>query len=125
MKRVLRALTATAIGLALVSCTNNRAPQPVEPGSQPISGPGDYSRPHRDGAPWWDVDVSRIPDAVPMPHLNSWQIMPVPPPTSVTLPMRSSVPTPLRAPADEEPPSLLAQLMPQGLLPAAPAGGCA
>ena len=35
------------------------------------------------------------------------------------------VPTPLRAPADEEPPSLLAQLMPQGLLPAAPAGGCA
>ena len=76
MKRVLRTLTATAIGLALVSCTNNRAPQPVEPGSQPISGPGDYSRPHRDGAPWWDVDVSRIPDAVPMPHYGNYKANP-------------------------------------------------
>ena len=36
--------------------------------SSGISGPYDYNRPHRDGAPWWDVDVSRIPDAVPMPH---------------------------------------------------------
>jgi rare lipoprotein A len=76
VKRVLRTLTATAIGLALVSCTNNRAPQPVEPGSQPISGPGDYSRPHRDGAPWWDVDVSRIPDAVPMPHYGNYKANP-------------------------------------------------
>ncbi|MEG6644004.1 RlpA-like double-psi beta-barrel domain-containing protein, partial [Pseudomonas aeruginosa] len=32
---------------------------------------GDYSRPHSDGSPWWDVDVSRIPDAVPMPHNGS------------------------------------------------------
>jgi rare lipoprotein A len=76
VKRVLSTLTATAIGLALVSCTNNRAPQPVEPGSQPISGPGDYSRPHRDGAPWWDVDVSRIPDAVPMPHYGNYKANP-------------------------------------------------
>ncbi|WP_028238631.1 septal ring lytic transglycosylase RlpA family protein [Stutzerimonas azotifigens] len=29
---------------------------------------GSYARPHKDGAPWWDVDVSQIPDAVPMPH---------------------------------------------------------
>ncbi len=27
-----------------------------------------YARPHRDGAPWWDVDVSKIPDAVPTPY---------------------------------------------------------
>ncbi|TBU91993.1 septal ring lytic transglycosylase RlpA family protein [Stutzerimonas kirkiae] len=33
-----------------------------------ISGPGDFSRPDRDGAPWWEVDVSQIPDAIPMPH---------------------------------------------------------
>lgn len=33
-----------------------------------ISGPADFNRPHKDGAPWWDVDVSKIPDAVPMPH---------------------------------------------------------
>lgn len=49
----------------LASCTSSRAPQP---GAGGFSGPIDYSRPHRDGAPWWDVDVSRIPDAVPMPH---------------------------------------------------------
>lgn len=60
-------LTAQALALVLLaSCTSSRAPQPVAPGG-PISGPGDFNRPHRDGAPWWDVDVSRIPDAVPMP----------------------------------------------------------
>nr|WP_298170170.1 septal ring lytic transglycosylase RlpA family protein [uncultured Pseudomonas sp.] len=59
-----------ALAVLLASCSSNRAPQPVapvQPGSA-ISGPGDYTPPHRDGAPWWDVDVSRIPDAVPMPH---------------------------------------------------------
>lgn len=59
-------LAALCAALLLGSCTTSRAP--VEGGAQPISGPGNYSRPHRDGAPWWDVDVSRIPDAVPMPH---------------------------------------------------------
>lgn len=74
MKPVLRVLTATAIGLALASCSHD--PKPVAPGSQPISGPVDYSRPHRDGAPWWDVDVSRIPDAVPMPHRGAYKASP-------------------------------------------------
>ncbi|HSX71041.1 MAG TPA: septal ring lytic transglycosylase RlpA family protein [Pseudomonas sp.] len=60
----------------MVSCSSNRAPQPVEPGSRPISGPSDYARPHRDGAPWWDVDVSRIPDAVPMPHYGNFKANP-------------------------------------------------
>lgn len=58
------------IGLSavfLASCTGNRASQSTPSGGG-ISGPIDYSRPHRDGAPWWDVDVSRIPDAVPMRH---------------------------------------------------------
>ncbi|MBF8162838.1 septal ring lytic transglycosylase RlpA family protein [Ectopseudomonas hydrolytica] len=56
--------------LLLTSCSSNRAPQPVvTPGqSSGISGPGDFNRPHKDGAPWWDVDVSKIPDAIPMPH---------------------------------------------------------
>jgi rare lipoprotein A len=56
--------------LLLVSCSSNRAPQPaVVPGqSTGISGPDDYNRPHKDGAPWWDVDVSKIQDAIPMPH---------------------------------------------------------
>ena len=76
MKSVLHALTVTTLGLALVSCSNSRAPKPVEPGSQPISGPSAYSRPHRDGAPWWDIDVSRIPDAVPMPHYGNYKANP-------------------------------------------------
>ena len=59
-----------SLALLLASCSSSRAPQPVapiKPGAA-ISGPGDFNRPHKDGAPWWDVDVSRIPDAVPMPH---------------------------------------------------------
>jgi len=59
------------LALLLASCTSTRPPPPVAPVVQPgggISGPTDYNRPSRDGAPWWDVDVSRIPDAVPMPH---------------------------------------------------------
>ncbi|WP_152220054.1 septal ring lytic transglycosylase RlpA family protein [Pseudomonas sp. SCB32] len=61
---------AACVGLSsvfLASCTGNRAPQQPA-ASAGISGPYDYNRPHRDGAPWWDVDVSRIPDAVPMRH---------------------------------------------------------
>ncbi|PAU61028.1 septal ring lytic transglycosylase RlpA family protein [Pseudomonas indica] len=65
-----------ALGLMLASCSSSRAPQPVQPGVTPISGPGSFSRPHRDGAPWWDVDVSRIPDAVPMPHYGSYKANP-------------------------------------------------
>lgn len=67
-----------ALALLLASCTSSRAPQPVapvKPGAT-ISGPGDFSRPHKDGAPWWDVDVSLIPDAVPMPHYGAVKASP-------------------------------------------------
>ncbi|MDH1265530.1 septal ring lytic transglycosylase RlpA family protein [Pseudomonas sp. GD03944] len=60
-----------SLALVLASCSSNRAPQPAvqpQPSGGGISGPGNYSPPHKDGAPWWDVDVSRIPDAIPMPH---------------------------------------------------------
>ncbi len=69
MKAVLRGLAFLALGLTLASCTSSRAPQL-------ISGPQDFKRPHRDGAPWWDVDVSRIPNAVPMPHYGSYKANP-------------------------------------------------
>ncbi len=69
-------LTALSLlGLLLASCTSSRAPEPVEPGGT-LSGPANYSQPHRDGAPWWDVDVSRIPDAVPMPHNGKYKASP-------------------------------------------------
>jgi rare lipoprotein A len=61
------------LGLLVTSCTSSRAPEPVAQPSDSLSGPIDYSRPHRDGAPWWDVDVSRIPDAVPMPHNGKYK----------------------------------------------------
>jgi rare lipoprotein A len=62
-----------SFALLLASCSSTRAPEPVTPTAPiqqggGISGPSDFNRPHKDGAPWWDVDVSKIPDAVPMPH---------------------------------------------------------
>lgn len=57
-------LAALAVAVLLSSCSTSHVPS----SDQQVSGPGSYARPHRDGAPWWDVDVSRIPDAVPMPH---------------------------------------------------------
>ena len=66
----LRVVASLGLALVLISCTHNRAPKPLPPTAPngQISGPGNYVKPHRDGAPWWDVDVSRIADAVPMPY---------------------------------------------------------
>ncbi|MCQ4254466.1 septal ring lytic transglycosylase RlpA family protein [Stutzerimonas stutzeri] len=70
------ALSVTSVLLA--SCSSTPAPKPSSTPSKStgISGPGDYSRPHKDGAPWWDVDVSQIPDAVPMPHYGAYKANP-------------------------------------------------
>jgi rare lipoprotein A len=59
-----------SLALLLASCSSSRAPQPVAPiqAGSGVSGPDDFNRPHKDGAPWWDVDVSKIKDAIPMPH---------------------------------------------------------
>jgi rare lipoprotein A len=77
MNGAARLTTLSLLGLLLASCTSSRAPEPV-PAAQGggISGPANYSQPHRDGAPWWDVDVSRIPDAVPMPHYGKYKASP-------------------------------------------------
>jgi len=64
-----------ALAVMLVSCSSSRAPQPT-PTPTTISGPGDFARPHRDGAPWWDVDISKVPDAVPMPHYGAYKANP-------------------------------------------------
>jgi len=60
---------AVAAGL-LASCSSKPVSPMQQPSSSTISGPSDYSRPSQDGAPWWDVDVSQIPDAVPTPHFG-------------------------------------------------------
>ncbi|MBE7376828.1 septal ring lytic transglycosylase RlpA family protein [Pseudomonas lopnurensis] len=62
-------LVALGITAALLaSCSSAPTPTVSAGKGSGISGPGDYARPHKDGAPWWDVDVSQIPDAIPMPH---------------------------------------------------------
>lgn len=57
---------ALGLGLALLAgCSSGPA---VDRGAQTAPATPGYVRPHKDGAPWWDVDVSSIPDAVPTPH---------------------------------------------------------
>ncbi len=63
-------------GALLASCSSTPAPSSTPSKSTTGSGPGDYARPHKDGAPWWDVDVSQIPDAVPMPHYGPYKANP-------------------------------------------------
>lgn len=53
------------MGLAALLLAGCSSPPPT---GSPSADGGGYARPHKDGAPWWDVDVSQIPDAVPMPH---------------------------------------------------------
>ncbi|MDD2055279.1 septal ring lytic transglycosylase RlpA family protein [Pseudomonas putida] len=63
-----------ALALLVVSCSTSRAPQ----SSNTVrSTPGlDINRAHKDGAPWWDVDVSRIPDATPTLHTGPYKANP-------------------------------------------------
>ncbi len=69
MNQTIRLLGLGALAVLLASCSSSR-PQ-VADSSPSLSGPGDYNRPHRDGAPWWDVDISKVPDAVPMPFYGT------------------------------------------------------
>ena len=68
-------LVAAAVAL-IAGCSSSPAPQSPSPAKTGSSGPDDYSRPHKDGAPWWDVDVSGIPDAIPMPHNGPFKANP-------------------------------------------------
>lgn len=48
---ILPAVCGLGLAAVLLSSCSSKAPQ--QPARQAgISGPGDYSRPHRDGAPW-------------------------------------------------------------------------
>lgn len=71
MRRVYGVLALAMVAGFLASCSSRPTPtSPVQKPSSGISGPSDFSRPNKDGAPWWDVDVSQIPDAVPTPHFG-------------------------------------------------------
>jgi len=75
-----RFLAIAAVAALVAGCssgpTPSHAPAPGPAKGVGISGPGDYSRPHKDGAPWWDVDVSSIPDATPTPHNGPFKANP-------------------------------------------------
>lgn len=75
MARLGGALWALAALLAVAGCSS--PPVSKSTASAPgLSGPSSYKRPHQDGAPWWDVDVSQIPDATPMPHNGRYKASP-------------------------------------------------
>lgn len=69
--RLCQSLSLLAAALLLASCTTTRESLP--PG---LTGPSNYVRPVQDGAPWWHVDVAKIPDAVPVPHSGSYKNQP-------------------------------------------------
>ncbi|MFJ4145027.1 septal ring lytic transglycosylase RlpA family protein [Pseudomonas sp. NPDC089734] len=72
----LKLLAYAGLALLMASCSStSRSPQ--QGGSIVRSAPGlDINRAHKDGAPWWDVDVSRIPDATPTVHTGPYKANP-------------------------------------------------
>ena len=68
-----------ALGLLLASCSSTPPPSRTVKQSGPTvkAIPGlNINRAHKDGAPWWDVDVSRIPDAIPTLHTGPYKANP-------------------------------------------------
>ena len=69
-------LACMTVGMLLVSCSSSR-PAPQKSGNTVRAQPGlDINRAHKDGAPWWDVDVNKIPDATPTVHTGNYKANP-------------------------------------------------
>jgi len=72
----LKLIGYAALALLVVSCSSTSR-SPRSGGYAVHSEPGlDINHAHKDGAPWWDVDVSRIPDAVPTLHNGPYKANP-------------------------------------------------
>jgi len=67
-------LSASALFLLLSACVHH-TPEPIRKGDT-LSSPADFKRPKQDGKPDWQVDVAKIPDAVPQPHQGSYKNAP-------------------------------------------------
>ncbi|MDP9690172.1 UNVERIFIED_ORG: rare lipoprotein A [Pseudomonas mohnii] len=76
MNKPLKLMAFAALAVLVASCSTSRAP--TQKSSTAVrSAPGlDINRAHKDGAPWWDVDVSRIPDATPTLHTGPYKAAP-------------------------------------------------
>ena len=73
----LRLMACAALGLLVASCSSTSSRPPQQQSTAVRSVPGlDINRAHKDGAPWWDVDVSKIPDAVPTLHTGPYKANP-------------------------------------------------
>jgi len=77
MKKPLKLMAFAALAALVASCSTSRAPTQKSSSTAVRSAPGlDINRAHKDGAPWWDVDVSRIPDATPTLHSGPYKANP-------------------------------------------------
>jgi rare lipoprotein A len=71
----LKLTACTVLALLVASCSST--PPQQQKTAAVRSTPGlDINRAHKDGAPWWDVDVSRIPDATPTLHSGPYKASP-------------------------------------------------
>jgi len=77
IQQPLKLMAFAALTLLIVSCSSNTPTRSKPQGNIVRAQPGlDINRAHKDGAPWWDVDVSRIPDAVPTLHTGPYKANP-------------------------------------------------
>ena len=76
MNKPLKLMAFAALAVLVASCSTSRSP--TQKSSTAVrSAPGlDINRAHKDGAPWWDVDVTRIPDATPTLHSGPYKANP-------------------------------------------------
>lgn len=75
IQQPLKLMAFAALTLLVVSCSTSRPT--TQQGNVIRAQPGlDINRAHKDGAPWWDVDVSRIPDAIPTLHTGPYKANP-------------------------------------------------
>ncbi len=76
INKPLKLMAFATLAVLVASCSTSRAP--AQKSTTAVrSTPGlDINRAHKDGAPWWDVDVSRIPDATPTLHTGPYKASP-------------------------------------------------
>lgn len=70
-----RIILLSGLTLLIVGCQSNEPEKNIETYQDiaKTSPEGKYVRPLKDGAPWWDVDVSNIPDATPTPYAGNYK----------------------------------------------------
>jgi rare lipoprotein A len=76
MNKPLKLMAFAALAVLVASCSTSRSPTPKSSTAVRATPGLDINRAHKDGAPWWDVDVSRIPDATPTLHSGPYKANP-------------------------------------------------